>query len=440
MTRRLLALTLFAIVALAARNAAASPFDTFGTGARAVAMGGAYSAVGGDSAAMYYNLGSLTRARAFQIELGYHRAEMEMTINDRQTDIDPDRGVSFGLIVGKNFFGRRWRIGALVFTPDDHFLRLIMPPRYASTFIRYNNDNHIQGMIIGMAYEVTKWWSIGAGATFVSGNSGGVDFFLSDDTPAEGDLRSKVGSDVVPVAGMLFTPHEKWRIGVSFREEQNMELVLKNTIHMEQLEVLPRSGVVVFHDGRLLLTITSHTHFSPRQYQGGVSFEPNDRLVFAVDATYYEWSNMKSNVSFSQSEMQGDFGVVFPTTPEEKPDDPGLHDVVGLALGAEGTAVRTGKFELDLRGGYNLRPTPVPNQNGVTNNIDSTTHVLSAGIGFTFMNFSEVFPAPISFDIYDQYHQMEQRTMKKDDPTNVVGDYRVKGRANNIGAQFTLRF
>ena len=58
----------------------------------------------------------------------------------------------------------------------------------------------------------------------------------------------------------------------------------------------------------------------------------------------------------------------------------------------------------------------------------------------TFADFSEVFPAPITLDIFNQFHYMEERTMRKHDPTNDFGDVKIGGYANSIGATFILRF
>ncbi|MCZ7584038.1 MAG: hypothetical protein M5R36_12265 [Deltaproteobacteria bacterium] len=279
--RKRFAIVLAAVVTvLAPRLAWPSPYDTFGTGPRAVAMGGAYAAVGGDAAGLYYNIATITKAANFQLEFGYHRAEMNMLLNGRRTDIDPDRGLNVGVIIGKKLFERQFRIGATLFSPDDHFMRIIMPPRTTPIYLRYNNDNHIQGTIAGGAFQIFPWWSVGAGASFLSGNVGGVDFEIRDDTPANGDLHSSVRSGTTPVAGTYFELAEWFSVGFAFRERQVMELNLQNVIAMPDMKVLTDSGVVVFHDGRLILGVTSQTHFSPRQYQFGLAMRPSERLIF----------------------------------------------------------------------------------------------------------------------------------------------------------------
>jgi len=68
---------------------------------------------------------------------------------------------------------------------------------------------------------------------------------------------------------------------------------LPNKIGMADLKVLEGNGIVLFHDGRLVLDVYSHSHFSLEQYQFAVSFQAMDRLLFSADATHYKYSKMK---------------------------------------------------------------------------------------------------------------------------------------------------
>jgi len=175
----IIAAGLFLFAALIPGLAQATPYDTFGVGARAIAMGGAYGAVGGDSAACYYNIATLTNAGPFQMELDYHRADIDIFFNDRRSDVDPDKGFRFGLVLGKTFFHRRFRFGATMYTPDQHFMRFVLPPRTGPIIVRYNNVNYMQAAIMGLAGQVFSWWFLGIGTTFVGDHLGGVDFSIA---------------------------------------------------------------------------------------------------------------------------------------------------------------------------------------------------------------------------------------------------------------------
>lgn len=420
--------------------ALATPYDTYGMGPRAIAMGGAYAAVGGDASALFYNTASLVRAYPFQVEMGYKRGDAVILLNDHQTDIDAEHGFSFHAIVGKTLFNRRLRIGGGMFTPDDHFMRFMLPTRTSPYVLRYNNENHTQATLFGFGFELFKWWSIGAGASFVSGNEGGVDFALYEDKPAEGNLTSRLAGKLVPNLGTMIQPIEWLTIGLSYRSKREQQLGLPNEISFADLKMLVDNQIVVFHDGRLVLQVLSFTHFSPRQIELGFAVKPNERWLATMDLTHYAYSEMQSNVADSDARMVGDFGEVFPTGPKWVIPDPDLKDIVGFAAGAEYGAVVDPVFRLDVRWGYQFRPTPVPEQTGVTNLLDSDTHVVSGGLGFTFVDISEVFPAPLSFDIYDQFHYMTPRTMHKESPTSDVGDVEYRGTANVLGAGVVMRF
>lgn len=433
---------LIAILIVSSLPAAAwaTPYDTFGMGPRAIAMGGAYAAVGGDTSALYYNTAALVRAYPFHIELGYKRGDMVITFNDEQADIDSERGVSFGAIVGKTVMNRRLRIAGSIYTPDDHFMRFMLPTRTSPYVLRYNNENHTQATLLGAGCEIFSWWSVGLGASFVSGNVGGVDFALYEDKPAEGNLTSRLAGDLVPNFGTMFTPTEWLTIGLAYRSKREQQLGLPNRIAFPELKVLMDNGIIVFHDGRLVLNVLSFTHFSPRQTELGVAVQPNERWLLSLDATHYAYSEMKTNVANSKAVMEGDFGEVFPTGPDLKIPKPKLHDIIGVAVGTEYAAVYDTVFKLHLRGGYTYRPTPAPEQSGPLNLYDSDLHIFSAGLGFTFAEFSKVFPAPISINIYDQFHYLEPRVMHKESATSDVGDVEFRGTANVIGGGFVLRF
>ena len=92
--------------------ALAGPYEIFGTGPRAIAMGGAYAALGEDLAGVYYNVASLTQVERLHVEFGYVHAQPHLTINGDEHDIDPNRGTTFGVIVSSKILGRRISTGA----------------------------------------------------------------------------------------------------------------------------------------------------------------------------------------------------------------------------------------------------------------------------------------------------------------------------------------
>ncbi|MCB9476368.1 MAG: outer membrane protein transport protein [Deltaproteobacteria bacterium] len=438
--RRLLAgLTLFALLIPAA--AWATPYDTFGTGARSIGMGMAYGAVGGDASAMHYNPATIVKASTFQLEFGYRVGDIALEMNDRQSDIDQDRGFTLGVVIGKTLLARQFRIGVNVYTPDDHFMRFYLPQRTAPVFLRYTNINHMQATITGGAFEIVPdIWSIGFGSSFVSSNTGGVDFLLSEDEGARGNLVTRLASKATPVIGTYVEPLEWLHFGLTYREKREQSLGLPNRIDLGNLKVFKDNGIIVFQEGLEILQVNSSTHFSPRQINLAMAVEPNDSFIWSLDATHYKYSEMKSNVAFSVANLTGDLGQVLPSDPPLLIPEPKTHDVWGVATGVEYKAIDNPKFQLHTRAGYNFRPTPVAEQTDVSNLLDSDTHIIGAGLGFTFADFSEVFPAPITLDIFNQFHYMEERTMRKHDPTNDFGDVKIGGYANSIGATFILRF
>ena len=66
---------------------------------------------------------------------------------------------------------------------------------------------------------------------------------------------------------------------------------------------------------------------------------------------------------------------------------------------------------LPLRAGYALLPTPVPEQTGATNLLDSTRHVITAGAG---LSLPRVAGRPLSISLHAGAHVLPGRTHTKD--------------------------
>jgi len=433
-------LPLLLLVLLLPRTAAAGPYEYFGTGPRAIALGGAYAALGRDAASVYYNPASLTQVQRLHFELGYVYAQPHFTINGDEHDVDFNRGTNIGAVISTVIKGHRISTGLNSFVPDDHVIRFLVLPTDHPHSPFTANANHTVVTVVAVGLEIFRWWSIGGGLSILGDNKGGVKFKINENEASSGSLSSAIGSSFSPTAGLWFRPLEWWQIGLSYREKVEMDLDLPNTIDIPPLQAFDNNNVAILRASRLILEAQSWSHFSPRQFQLGCAFTPLDRLLISTDLMFMEWSEMRSDAPASAVYLSGGLADIFPTQNGQPPPDPNFHDTWNPSLGLEVKTLTGYWLQMDLRGGYRYRPTPVPNQTGISNYLDSNTHVMAAGLGLTFRDPLELLPRPFSLDSYFQFHQHETRRTEKYDPSDQIGDYTFAGYWIHIGANLTLRF
>lgn len=428
------------LIAAIPQMANAHPFDIFGTGPRAIAMGGAYAAIGDDIAGLYYNVACIANVERMQFEFGYLYGKPTLMIDGQDLDVDTNQGTNFGLIVSQTIYHHRFSVGANVYIPDQHVLRFQMLPSRNPRFTMYTNRNHALIALVGGAVEIFTWWNVGAGASFLGDNFGGVDFEIRETSPSKGSLESSIGSLFAPFAGMWFSPTEWLDLGISYREKIQVFLDLPNTVNVPNIYAFEGSGIPVLTESQLILLATSFSHFSPRQFQVGTAWRPHPGVLISLDATFYQWSEFRNPTPRSIILLTGGLGDLFPVGPSDPIPDPAFKDVLVPAVGTEVRTVDTEHFRLDLRGGYFYRRSPVPDQEGLANFVDSNTHVISAGLGLTGSNITGVFPRPVSLDMYFQSHLLEPRSVKKALPNDPTGDYEITGYVLMGGANFVFRF
>jgi long-chain fatty acid transport protein len=436
--RRRLVLGLILLLLPAA--AWAGPFEFFGAGARAVAMGGAYAALGDDAAGYYYNIAALTQVHRVQFDVGYADAIPNMTLNGARFNMESCRGVNLGATVSSSVNEHRLSGGIDLFMPDAHMMRFSLLPANQPHSPFFTDADQTLVALAGLGFEVWRYVSLGFGLNMLAGNNGGVDFEINERQKSSGSLQSRVSGLFSPVAGIWSRPMDWLRIGFSYREKLLCKLVLPANIHVPALKVFPGSDLSILRPSDLLLLADAWSHFSPRQFELGLAFEPHSRITVSADLTYMQWSEMKSDAPSSAVYLTGGLADLFPSFNGPSPPPPHFHDTYNPAIGFEGRPIVDPRATLALRAGYRYRPTPVPDQTGFSNYVDSDTHIFSSGFGVTLGRFWDVLPRPVSLDAFAQYQWLTPRTMNKSSAADEVGDLHFSGNWWNFGGSVTLRF
>lgn len=381
--------------------------ETRGMGARAMAMGGAFTAVADDVSATYYNPAGLAQIRGNYLHEEYifviPRVYLTEGQGPRRLFLDkPTKAPMVALVTDLSRIiklPRRLVVGWNVYFPDN--FKSAWKARYGIVnydpyYPLYGDGHEEQGIGIwaSLGFEIFPWLLAGAGFNFML-HAQRVEAALSFDTALEpvkeeAKLTIDITTEIFPILGILVKPTENLRLGFTWREEG--ELVFGGGGGIKLLASLylgPGRSIPI----PLPLTIPILSHFRPRQFTLGASYQIRENLLLSADLTYYEWSRYRDGA--------------------ERYPDPPLKKILVPRIGTEFQL----REDLALRAGYSFQPSPLPQQNPGyhTNFLDNDVHTLSTGFGYFWQVFG--FPEkPAQLSVFYQLHILVPRTFQNVHP------------------------
>jgi long-chain fatty acid transport protein len=447
----LIVLFLPLVVLLAAtREARANPLDVFGFGSREAAMGGAVSADVSDFSASYYNPAGLALAHGLEVSVGYFRADHSLSMNGKDSGVDPVAGMSGGAVVPGALYGAPFALGVGFHIPDHWLTRVRALPQLQPRWELYDNRNQRLWFGVDAAISPWPWLQVGGGVTFMAATkatldiSGHIDLF----SPTDSSLRHEVDADLTLIAYPAFGAR------VEASKDLAFALVYRGQFSMD-LDVGANvlAGVGLARAGdlttlRIALATNTVDAFLPQQVVGGVSWKPIEDLHANLDLTWVNWSAYEPPVSRITTHLdvpppQGGWplGIKPPKAPAPTivlPID--IHDVVVPRLGVEWRAIARPGWEGFVRGGYEYAKSPIGAQTGSTNYVDRDRHSVSAGLGLRLVAPGALLPGDVRFDAHAQLSVLPTSTTAKDDASDPVGDYTAGGHIWNVGLMSTVGF
>lgn len=357
---RLLPLSLI-LTAAAAGPARGNPFDTYGYGSRAIALGGAATAAAADADAVYYNPAALARVRALAVSLGVLVADDFLEQDDHPVDLPATMLVEIGLAaplpLGRALKDRLF-VGVALALPTTELLDVEQPDDEAVWFPFWGGRNRRLVLATTFAGRITDWLSVGAGFSLLASVSGQV----AVDVEGSGENAIDVSSayDVAALAGLLVEPLPWLALGVTYRGAQHATIDLPVNVQVA-------AGVPPVH-----ARVTAPAFALPHEVALGAALRPLAGLTVALDVTWYDYSAFR--YGSPDIAVYDDAGAVvreFRATPQR------FRDVWAPRGGVEWFPASW----LALRGGYAWVPSPVPAQTGRTNLLDADRHVVGLGVG-----------------------------------------------------------
>ena len=448
----LLAAGITALPFFFARQVQAHAFDLFGCTSRATAMGGAMAGVGGDEASLYYNPAGIAEIEDFTFSLSYFYADPTLKIDGKDTNVDVNSGLVISTVVPGRYKGLKFSGGAVFYIPDKRLARYLLMPKERPRFVMYANDAQRLVGLMPFAVRIFPWLSVGAGCSLLLDMGGKEEIFVSETivgtpvVPSKGRHSEDFVPKFSPYGGILLNYKDWLRLGISYADKSQFSIDITPVVFLPDIYVYPWMPIPLIRGTRIDARGAEASHFTPAQLNAGLSIRPSSRLLLAASLTWARWSQYKEYTPRVKLLLTG----VPPGTPGHLGDwveifeypipPPNFSDILIPAFGMEYRALTSRHVDLDLRLGYFFRPTPVPDQTGLTNFIDSDIHAPSGGLGITLKDLFRVVTKPLSLDVHFQYQIMTRRNTLKDSPADPIGDYQSEGSILNMGATLKVLF
>ena len=420
--------------------ARATVADLLGLGSRAVAMGGAYTALADDFSSVFYNPAGLSSVKESNLTVGGIWAKPRFYYQEEGLPKTcPHLYATGGLYLGVatnlghlTGYGQleRWTLGILLYLPVERALLADVPYQSSEKkFIFYLDQSQVLTFMMSLAWQVNDWLSLGAGANFLADlrapNEAFVDVDIRTVVPylaGVSDLEKKVRPRIMrdaeikasPVIGIRLKPLSWLLLGATYRGKFYSETVGTQDIVLRFYDFSGRTPLSL--QSAVLADIHYIHWWNPHQVSTGVAFLPSDSLRIALDATWADWSAYMDSMWYA---------------PEQR-----FSDTFTPRIGVE-YRLGCGIF---LRGGYSFQPSPVPEQTRASNYLDNDKHVVSAGIGTTLsrLPWLPVWKKPLSVDAYFQFTQLVKRTYHKE--TGYGRTVELGGSMLNGGMSLTLHY
>ncbi len=421
---RIAALGVFLVTVVVPSLRAATLAETRGLGARAIAMGGAFTAVADDVSALYYNPAGLAQIRGHHGHLEYLFVKPRIYLKEGDT---PSRVVldkwtkapMLGVVIDLSraiHLSRQIVVGWNAYFPDN--FKAVYKVRYGSQFDPFYplyGDNHEDQTIClwsDAAIEVFPWLLIGGGTTLqIHGQYAALEVAVDSrgrSVPEQSRTTMDVTTEIYPLVGVLLKPWSRLRVGCVWRKD--LKFTVAGGMQMQMKLARPGRDPVPIP---LPITVAAQAHYRPQQVAVGISYLLDEHLLAACDLAYYDWRPYRDDAG--------------------RPLAVPMKEIVVPRFGIEYTGIRG----IALRAGYSFQPSPLSQQplGYHTNLIDNDVHSISIGTGYRWDLFG-LLPQAAEWSCFYQLQIMPSRTFE-----NVhIGNSRLKSSGMFHSFGFGIHF
>ena len=422
------ALVLAALLAGPGR-AAADPLDQFGFGSAAAGAGGARTATATGPEAAHHNPAGVALGEDPAVMIGWGYGAMRLELDGRPADVLDAHGTSLGLAVPVRL-DPSLTIGAglALYLPDPFLARVQLLPLTEPNFVLLGNDAHraVVEPVAALAYQGKL--ALGVGASILADAKSRQLVFdvgvVGGEKVGEAALDVDLPLRAAPLVGLWLEPNPRVRAGVTWRGELSLDLALDIRANVAV------AGVVT---GDVLVSLRARNYFTPGRLSGGAAIDVTDELTVAADLTWNRWSAFPPPPDLA---VLIALDLTPPLVTTDRPA-PNFDDTLDVRVGGEYR--RAGGLGLALRGGVAWRPSPVPEQDGLTSYADGDRLEVSAGAGVR-LAWKPIFTRPIDVDLALQWQHLGGRLTVKDAGIAPGEAFSSGGDVIHAGLSSTVRF
>jgi long-chain fatty acid transport protein len=407
--RRVVVLCLLATLA-GASLAAASGFELFQHGARAIGQDGAFTARASDPSAVFYNPAAITDLSGFQVEAGLDMNNPTFSYNS-----DSGRFEARHIIQFPPSFYATWKPKGNPFAfglgYDSEFDDSLNwdPVLYPGRFLTKRYEVRIYELHPVMAYDLGEGWSVGAGLRYAFGNidrdDNAIQTLVVGPNPGpvtpvtlEVQRQATANVDALGWDASVHYAAPSWGWGAVYRSSESLKG--NGSVKYDPFNVpagVPGLGDAInstFAEGRV-----GESFEIPREVRGGVWYAPYPELRVELDVSFQSWSSLeRTDIDYSPN-------VFTPSSPTVTiPRD--WKDTTNVRLGVEGNI--TDAFL--VFGGLGREQSPVPDQTLEPGFPEGDATVYAAGFSYN--------ATQISFDMAYSYHAFDSRSVANQEPMN----------------------
>jgi long-chain fatty acid transport protein len=443
-------LCLATALVLGAGTAYAGCVDTFGIGAKASAMGGAFSAYADDPFAVYYNPAGLTQIDRPTLAAGVHMIDPTIKLKDFYVEGSSDprfprtkaEAVNFS-DTSENLYApalgfampltERLALGVAIYAPFG--LELEFPNNAKTNPTAYSSFHsyYFREVITpSLAYKVNDKLSLGFGVSIGKTKSAAEKYYylgtqnLTSEGPYYDNLRALDGAhlkveleDEINYSfnvGVMYKPTSTITLGLTYRSETDVDF----------------EGDAYLNGHKVAKATLDYNH--PQQVQAGVRYAPHSRFSVEMDVVWTNWGINKDQVEPL---------TAIPNSPitlpvKEVRSDRRWENTRQLRFGAEYVM----NDLITLRCGYFYDPTPIPDDTLDTMWPDADKKTYSIGAGFNL--------GRVTIDTVLQYTDIEQTRMIGGESGNLNKAFQgflqeptrvhAKAEGHLLGAGFTVSY
>ena len=395
----------------------------------------------------YAQPGQLGHLKNLQLNFGFLLEAPLMEFQSLQGDDKSDQWLApesdGGLVLSVSvplggILKKRLVFGTHVYLPARRLLAITGFEPSEAFLYRYAYGHRVHNATIFGA-EITSWFSLGAGFRFSTRAT--TDMTLNVD-PFDSELDyQRISIDVTPVLAPVVGAHfGAFDIGIG-------KLGFSTAFHekmVDSIDVISRNNLNgILASVNVLLDVLSN--FGPRRASGVLSFKTNSNFLLTSSFEWEEWSDVVDPSAIVAMDLGGDDleqlglqdGLDIPGEGKSRNGDLGFVDTFNWGFGFETPLWNDGWA---FKGGWKYRPTPVPDQIGLTNMIDNNTHIGALGITWHLQDPMSWSEAPMDINFAWQGHFFETRKTEKKYADDPVGNWQSKGSIHCVRLDLTYKF